>query len=161
MRDKKKKAALVKRQRRMFEIHKKHFWCVDGLMFERLEVGGVSATLGNQHEAFIDYVINNQHTWQIISIVFCENQLGEQYTGSIHFEANGTIKAIQPDVNQRVDKLIAEQNGNHFVSWAWWATPAGNVDLETAEESAIEMMANRGAFDRAVIKLMMDERFRE
>lgn len=158
MRNKKKMAALIKRQKRIFDAHKKFFWCVDGTMFERLEVGGVSRSLGGQHEKFIDHVIAESHGWQIIAVVFCESQLGERYTGSVHFEANGAIRNIQPKVNSRVDKLIADQNQNHFVSWGWWVNPAGNVDLDTAEAQAIELMSSSGAFDRALIKLNMDKR---
>lgn len=161
MRNKKKMAALIKRQKRIFDAHKKYFWCVDGTMFERLEVGGVSQSLGGQHEKFIDHVIGGNHDWQIIAVVFCETRLSEQYTGSVHFEANGSIRNIQPEVNKRVDKLIADQNQNHFVSWGWWATPAGNVDLDKTEAQAIEIMASRGAFDRALIKLNMDKRLKD
>ena len=160
MRNKKKMAALIKRQKRIFDAHKKYFWCVDGTMFDRLEVGGVSRSLGGQHEKFIDHVISGNHNWQIIAVVFCETPLGEQYTGGVHFEAIGSIRNIQPDVNKRVDKLIADQNQNHFVSWGWWATPAGNVDLDIAEQQAVDLMASRGAFDRALIKLNMDKRLK-
>lgn len=144
--DKRKKAALVKRQRRIFEGHKKHFWCADGTMLERLIVGGIKA-MGAQHEPFIDFVINNRHTWQIIAAVFCDDG-SERYYKTVHFELTGKIKELQPEVNQHTDKLIASQNANHFVSWGWWASPAGNIGLEQAEESVINRFDQMGAWNK-------------
>lgn len=156
---KRKQAALVNRQRRLFEIHKKHFWCADGTMLEQLIVGGVQK-LGSQHEEFIDFVINNRHTWQIISIVFCK--VGDRHDfKTMHFEKTGRIKDIQPEINAEADKLIAAENKHHFVSWGWWATPAGNVDLEQVEQGVIDQFDSYGAWDADLVAVQMAQRFKK
>lgn len=143
----------IKRIQKIDEINKKNFWCADGTMLERLYCGSRSVVIPDI-ERFIDKVIKQCHKWQIICAVFCESD-GERYYKAFHFESYGRIKELQPDVNKHADSLIASQNHNHFVSWGWWASPAGDIDLTKEEEAVIQMFDEYGAWNRDICSVNM------
>lgn len=89
--------------------------------------------------------------------MFCESD-SERYFKALHFEKRGKIKELQPEVNKLTDKLIAEQNHNHFVSWGWWATPAGNIDLDSEEDSVVEQFEKWGAWNRDLCAIQLKMR---
>lgn len=145
-----------KRQMRIMDMQRRAFWCADGTMLERLIVGCKLAGF-TPAERFVGKIIDEPQPWQIVSVVFCESD-SERYFKALHFEKRGKIKELQPEVNKLTDKLIAEQNHNHFVSWGWWATPAGNIDLDSEEDSVVEQFEKWGAWNRDLCAIQLKMR---
>lgn len=139
-----------KRLARINEMRRKHLWVADGECLMELRLGSDRPEIlaAGDHEKNIDAIIKPRHTWQIIGLVFMIDSNGNEYQQAAYYEEFGTIAEVQPGANSAIDKMISAQNKNHIISWGWWATPAGDVDLQSVEDSVTAKFNSWGAWDK-------------
>jgi len=135
----------------------KNFWCADGTMLPKMISRSRDRTVVLP-QATANKILKGSYSWQVIAIVFCQSD-DELYHKVDILEESGTIKSLSPAIRKMCDRLIASQNEKHFVSYAWWASPAGDIDFSLMEKELVDMFAGYGAFDPELVNLNMVVRF--
>lgn len=155
-----KRRAVIRQQRKVAD-QVKHFWCADGTMLPKMLSGSRDKTVITS-AGTVAKVLKSTHPWQVMVFVFCRSVSGdveELYHKVDYMEANGTIKSLSPKIRKMCDSLIDSQKSSHFVSYAWWATSAGDVDLAAMEDELVAMFDGYGAFNPDLVNVNMATRF--
>jgi len=137
----------------------RNFWCADGTMLPRMISRSRDRTVALPKHT-ITKILKAKYDWQVMVIVFCQSPDEKYYkVDVIDGSQSGTIKELSPSIMKMCDRLIKEQNSRHFISYAWWASPAGDIDLAAMELELVRMLEAEGAYNAEYCNANMVIRF--
>ena len=127
-------------------------YCYDAKCFPEMQFGGdpLKSTMPIHIKKKIMYSVGEDvHYWNIMLLIFEEYQDGKRAViTDIIPETIGRSNELNAMLDGDLERRVEGRNPKHVTSWAWYAVPLKNADLDAMRPDIIKLFEDAGAFDR-------------